>query len=164
MLLGKRVLILFGDAVFQWIELKEIRHIKACEFKVIGDSNWYSNESIVDIPNEELYNSNICLNCKLPVKHSQLCKGSHCLNDFNVCTDIGFFTASSNCEDFRDNRLTKYPNLRENLWSNDEENTNMHYCEKLYSIKDAKFLPKSKFADRRLKWSNRGKRYNLHPR
>jgi len=81
-------------------------------------------------------------------------------------SSLGFSTTSGNSDHFRDLRLKHFPNSRENLWSHDshnpEENTHMRYEDKLFSIKHGKFLPKSRFSDRRLKWSNRGKRYNLH--
>jgi len=61
--------------------------------------------------------------------------------------------------EFTDKRLIQSrSHLRENLWTREEEPTmNTHMT------LDGKWLPKAKFADRRLKWANRGKRYNIHP-
>ena len=67
---------------------------------------------------------------------------------------------------YRDLRLHEDRHqLRENLWSHEIEPTKNVYTtyNTMLCTVDGKWLPKSKFADRRLKWSNRGKRYNLHP-
>ena len=171
-MLGKCVLINYENGLSNWVELKKVRHCKDKEFKVIGESDWYSTKSVVNIPPPELYNLGICLNCKLPIlkKTSLLCHDTHCWNMFKVCCDVGFTTTASESvfpkidEKFRDLRLVHYRNLRANLWSKTDSEENIYTCykDKLYSIKHGKFLPKSRCADRRLKWKNRGKRYNLH--
>ena len=69
-------------------------------------------------------------------------------------------------EDFRDRRLCAANQYkRENLWSATERpviNTHARYDDYLLTP-DGRWLHKSRFADRRLKWANRGRRYNLHP-
>ncbi len=68
-------------------------------------------------------------------------------------------------EIYRDLRLREDRNtLRENLWSHEDEptqNTHTTYDNMLCTV-DGRWLPKARFSDRRLKWANRGKRYNLH--
>ena len=155
----------FQNDSIDWVELKKVCHEKSGTFKVKGENTWYPKNTIVNVPSLETYNNNCCLNCKVPVMHKLLCKDTYCPNNFSVSFDSGFVSSSKNVEMYRDRRITTFPKLRENLWSREEpfeENTHMQYAEKLYSVKDEKFLPKSKFADRRLKWANRGKRYNLN--
>ena len=78
----------------------------------------------------------------------------------------GFTFSYRHHDTYRDLRLREDRHfLRENLWSReDEPEVNKHttYDQKLRAV-DGRWLPKSRFADRRLKWANRGKRYNLHP-
>ena len=78
----------------------------------------------------------------------------------------GFTFNPEHHEDFRDHRLRDDRHtFRENLWSHEEEptqNTHTTYSNMLCTL-DGKWLPKSRFADSRLKWANRGTRYNLHP-
>ena len=163
-ILGKNVLIQYKKS---WVEMKKVCHEKEKIFKVQGENKWYSKERIIMIRDKKNENYQ-CLHCKIPINDGKLlCKDTYCPNEYVKVFDCGFFTSTKNKEkeNYRDRRITKYSNLRENLWSrNDpvEENLNMKYSKKLYSIKLKKFLPKSRFADRRLKWSNRGKRYNLH--
>jgi len=79
----------------------------------------------------------------------------------------GFTFNHSHHTEFMDKRLVQSrSHLRENLWTDEEEptmNTHMTYETHLMTL-DGKWLPRAKFADRRLKWANRGKRYNIHPR
>lgn len=83
------------------------------------------------------------------------------IKDFN-----GFTYNPQYHETFRDLRLRDDRNtLRENLWSHEKnptQNTHTTYSNMLCTL-DGRWLPKSRFADRRLKWANRGKRYNLNP-
>jgi hypothetical protein len=162
-MLNKEVLINYENDEFSWVELKKVRHIKHNEFKIHNENNWYSIETIVNVPKLEEFNSGFCVNCKLPVLGKNLCNGTYCTNSFQKETDVGFSTLDKS-EKFRDKRIKVYYTLRQNLWdhSHNEENDNMFYDDKLYCIKKGKFMPKSHFADRRLKWENRGKRYNLH--
>jgi hypothetical protein len=166
-ILGKRILVHFQNDSMDWVELKRVCHEKCNTFKVKNENTWYSKDTIVDVPSLQTYNDNCCVNCKVPVMHKLLCKDTYCPNDFRLAFDSGFVSSSKNSELYRDHRITSFPQLRENLWSRTEpfeENTHMQYSNKLYSVKQNKFLPKSCFADRRLKWANRGKRYNLHAR
>jgi hypothetical protein len=167
-LLGKRVLIQCTNDEVNWVELQKVKHENQKNFRIMGETEWYSKETIVEIPSLESYNSGYCLNCGIPVMHKLLCKGTHCPNDYCQVAKTGFSTTSGNAEKFRDRRIKYFPEMRENLWSRDPmgnqpmENTHMEYEEKLYCLKHEKFLPKSRFADRRLSKSNQGKRYNLH--
>ena len=170
-ILGKNALMWFENDDFSWVELHKIRHEKKLEFKIPDDDTWYSKEIIVEFPSAEECNSNFCVNCKLPLKNidSFLCKDTHCINEYielKNAKGVTGFTTENTCTTFTDKRLIKYPGLRENLWAQNSdvplENENMIYEDKLYSIKHGKFLPKSRFADRRLSHMNRGKRYNLH--
>ncbi len=78
----------------------------------------------------------------------------------------GFTYSPRNHEMHRDLRLREDRHqLRENLWSHEIEPTENVYTtyNNMLCTVEGKWLPKSKFSDRRLKWVNRGKRYNLHP-
>lgn len=163
-LLGKYVLMLCANNDYSWVELVKIRHVKEDKFKVCNDDTWYTTQTIVDIPSTESLKLNFCLNCKIPLKHGNLCNTTHCTNSFAATFNCGFHTTSKESKKFCDRRIKKYPKMRENLWSHEtfEENSSMKYDDMLYSVKHGKFLNKSRFADRRLKWTNRGKRYNLH--
>ena len=78
----------------------------------------------------------------------------------------GFYFDPDYHEEFRDRRLRPENQYkRENLWSAAERpvmNTHTRYDDYLLAP-DGRWLPKSRFSDRRLKWTNRGRRYNLHP-
>ena len=164
-LLGKQILVLYENNHMSWVELKSVKHENQASFKVVGEQTWYSKQTIVHIPTTEELNNNFCLNCKLPVCGFLLCRKTHCINHYKQETDVGFYTSFKNAKKFRDRRLKYFPTLRENLWSNSEypeENIHMHFSEMLYCIKHGKYLPKSRFSDRRLSKKNKGKRYNLY--
>lgn len=75
----------------------------------------------------------------------------------------GFTFSYRHHDDYRDMRLREDRHfLRENLWSQETQNNHTTYDSMLCTV-DGRWLPKSRFSDRRLKWANRGKRYNLHP-